>query len=179
MTDVNEITGDDPNIVLDKLNRTLDELIRFKGVLMASLENNNERMDKIDKKLQEVKPDDKTMTFQVEKIEETIESISKDVRSTDNRLQSLAESNAFAIEKLSEFEKNMTEISNWSDEMRKKSAEDSKFTEGMYIELKDHIQDTDGKFRDSEKQIAKIEKQIEGESRLKEAIKKLIAAVME
>ena len=152
---------DNPELVLDKLNKTLDELIRFKSALMATMETANDRMDRIEVKIQEVKP----TQVQIDKVEKEIEKLSNE--------------KGIIERKASEFEKKIEEISKFTKELDKKWSDDNKFMEGTYMEMKDHMKETDEKFRQNAKDLRDIEKEINKATVFKTALQNFIKAVME
>jgi chromosome segregation ATPase len=160
---------DNPELVLEKLNKTLDELLRFKSALMATMETANDRMDKIEVKLQDVKPVDvKAVQIQIEAIEKEIEKLNQEQAKSTKLFKD--------IEKI---ENNMAEISKFTKELDKKMNDDNKFMEGTYIEIKDHIKDTNEKFRENSKEIKKLENEITKVSGFRMALQNFIKAVME
>jgi paraquat-inducible protein B len=165
-----EKEADNPEIILGKINRTLDELLKFKNVLMVSLENTTERMDKIEVKLQDTKPDlnVKATEIQIEKIEKEIEKLNQEQAKATKLLK--------GIEKL---ENNMEEISKFTKELDKKWSDDNKFQEGVYMEIKSHIEETNQTLRENSKEMKKLENEITKVSGFKTAFQNLIKSVME
>lgn len=165
----NREAKESPEAILGKLNRTLDELIKYKGVLIATIENANDRMDNIEKKMAQPKPAEisEELQIQIENMEKAVEGISKG-------FIDYSKESANTAMRLEENEKNMAQISEKASEAIRIAKDDNKFLGGAYQELKSHISDTDAKFRDSGKEIAKVNKEIEGEKRLKTMLKDLI-----
>jgi chromosome segregation ATPase len=159
--------------IIEKLNRTLDELIKYKGVLIATIENANDRMDNIEKKMAQPKPAElsEELQVQIDNLEKAVEGISKGF------IDYSKESSQIEI-RLNESEKNMAQISEKASEAIKLAQDDNKFLGGAYTELKDHIKDTDTKFRDSGKEIAKVNKELGDEKRLKTLLKELAKELM-
>lgn len=170
--------GDNPEPILDKLNKTLDELIKFKGALMATMETANDRMDRIEVKLQDVKPnlDVKTTQVQIDKIEKEIEKFSKDKQTSEGKMLAMVSDQEKNFEIL---ENKMEEISKFTKELDKKQNEDNKFMEGIYVEMKENIKGTQDKLRESSNEITKLDKKFEGEGRIISSLKNLIKAIAE
>lgn len=170
--------GDNPEPILDKLNKTLDELIKFKGALMATMETANDRMDRIEVKLQDVKPnlDVKTTQVQIDKIEKEIEKFSKDKQTSEGKMLAMVNDQEKNFEIL---ENKMEEISKFTKELDKKQNEDNKFMEGIYVEMKENIKGTQDKLRESSNEITKLDKKFEGEGRIISSLKNLIKAIAE
>jgi chromosome segregation ATPase len=170
MVKLDEIIGNEgkePTEFLEKLNRTLDELLKFKGVLIATVDTANERMNAIENKLNQVKPEGipREVTMEIEKTQELLENLVKDFKG-------MTKESAYFSEKLEKSEKNIEEIS-------RNQKEDGKFTEGMYNELKDHMKITDDRFKENSKDFNTIAKEIAGTTKLKNALRGLIASLLE
>jgi chromosome segregation ATPase len=165
-----DLFGGDPTAILEKLNRTLDELVKYKNVLIATIDTANNRMEKIEGRIDKVKPEGipKELTVEIEKTQEAVEKIGKEVKGI-----------AKITEKLEKSEKNMEEISRTTKELEGKLANDSKFMEAMDTELKSHIADTDEKMKDTNKEIGKISREIEGANRFRKAFGELIKSATE
>lgn len=171
MVKIDDIIGKEeekePTEFLGKLNRTLDELLKFKNVLIATVDTANERMNAIENKLIQVKPEGipKEITIEIEKTQELLENLVKDFKG-------MTKESAYFSEKLEKSEKNIEEIS-------RNQKEDGKFTEGMYNELKDHMKITDDRFKESGAEITAIARDIGEANKLKNALRGLIASIME
>jgi chromosome segregation ATPase len=171
MVKIDDIIGKEeekePTEFLGKLNRTLDELLKFKGVLIATVDTANERMNALENKLNEVKPQGipKEITMEIEKTQELLENLVKDFKG-------MTKESALFSEKLEKYGKNIEEIS-------RNQKEDSKFTEGMYNEIKDHMKITDDRFKESGAELAIIAREIAGATKLKNALRGLIVLLME
>jgi predicted nucleic acid-binding Zn-ribbon protein len=150
------------------------------------METANDRMDKIEVKLQDVKPnlDVKATEIQIEKIEKEIEKLSKEKKTAEERAFEMLtekgdEMTNNLIQNLKPLENKMEEISKFTKELDKKWSDDNKFMEGTYLEIKSHIEETDAKFRENSKEIARLDKKIESEGRIISSFKNFIKAVME
>jgi chromosome segregation ATPase len=152
MPRIEEVTGESE--ILEKLNKTMDELITYRNIYTATIDTANERMKKIESKLEE-KETPKEIQVQIEKIEETIERLSVSLN-----------------ELLEGHEKVLSELG-------KERKEDLAYLKGLDNELKSHVITTDDKLKEIEKSVAKAQKETEGVNKFKKAFQNFLKAVME
>jgi len=152
MDKLEQVTGETD--ILEKLNKTMDDLITYKNIYIATIDTANDRMKKIEKKLEE-KETQKEIQVQIEKIEETIERLSVSLN-----------------ELLEGHEKVLSQL-------EKERKEDLAYLKGLDNELKSHVMTTDDKLKDMEKDIAKTKNEAEKANRLKSAFQNLFKAIME
>jgi uncharacterized alpha-E superfamily protein len=161
MDKLEQVTGETD--ILERLNKTMDELLTYKNIYIATIDTANERMGKIEKKLAEVKPEfPKEFQVQIEKVEQTIESISKSQKEMKKDLNELLEGHEKVLSQL-----------------EKQRKEDLAYTKGLDNELKSHIITTDEKLKDVAKEIAKTRTESEKANRLKMAFQNFFKAIME
>lgn len=161
MAKLEEVTGESD--VLERLNKTMDELLTYKNIYIATIDTANERMGKIEKKLAEVKPEfPKEFQVQIEKVEETIEKIANDQKKVKKDINELLEMHEKVLSQL-----------------EKERKEDLAYTKGLDNELKSHIITTDEKLKDVAKEIAKTKTESEKANKLKTAFHNLFKAIME
>lgn len=161
MAELRDVTGETD--ILERLNKTMDELLMYKNIYIATIETANERMGKIEKKLTEVKPEfPKEFQVQVEKIEETIESFSKKLEELEKITNELFEGHENTIKEIIKERKN-----------------DIQYMKGLDNELKSHVITTDDKLKEMDNQLAKTKSESEKANRLKVAFQNLIKAIVE
>lgn len=152
MAKLEEVTGESE--ILEKLNKTMDELITYRNIYTATIDTANERMKKIESKLEE-KETPKEIQVQIEKVEETIERLSVSLN-----------------ELLEGHEKVFSQL-------EKERKDDLAFTKALDNELKSHVITTDDKLKEIEKSVAKTQKETEGANKFKKAFQNFLKAVME
>jgi chromosome segregation ATPase len=161
MDKLEQVTGE-PEI-LEKLNKTLDELLLYKNVYVATIESTNDRMSKIEKKLGEVKPEfPKEFQVQIEKVEQAIENISKSQKEMKKNLNELLEGHEKVLSQL-----------------EKERKDDLAYMKGLDNEVRSLVISTNDKLQDMEKEIAKTKTESEKANRLKAAFQNLFKAIME
>lgn len=152
MARLEEATGEIfPADVLERLNKTMDDLIMYRNIYQSTIETANERMGKIEKRLAEKSE----AQIQIDKLEGIIERLSNDVN-----------------ELLEGHEKILSQL-------EKERKEDLNYIKAMENELKSHIMTTDDSLREVQKDIAKANRELEGANKLKKAFASLIKAIME
>lgn len=152
MARIEQVTGESE--ILERLNKTMDELITYRNIYTATIDTANERMKKIEEKLEKTETP-KEMQVQIEKIEETIETLSKNLN-----------------ELLEGHEKVLSQL-------EKERKEDLAYMKGIDNQLSSHVIETNDKLNDMEKNIGKIQKETEGANKLKKAFQSFLKAVME
>jgi chromosome segregation ATPase len=161
MDKLEQVTGETD--ILERLNKTMDELLTYKNIYIATIDTANERMGKIEKKLAEVKPEfPKEFQVQIEKVEETIEKVSSEQKGLKKDLNELFEMHEKVLIQL-----------------EKEREGDLAYMKGLDNELKSHTITTDEKLKDIEKEIAKTRTESEKANKLKTAFQNFFKIIME
>jgi predicted nucleic acid-binding Zn-ribbon protein len=150
--------------ILEKLNRTMDDLLTYKNIFIATTETLNEKVREIEKKVNDPKEQPKDIQLQIEKIEEAIEKITKDVKKS---------------EKLS---KEVGELFSGHEDVLNEITKERK-TDLMYIQaldkhLKSVQEDVESKVKDAQGIASRLEKRVENTEAFTNALRNFIKAIV-
>jgi len=160
-----EKLSEDNIAFLEKLNRTLEELITYKNIFIATTADLNEKVRSMEKRVAEgIAGMPKDVQIQIEKVETTIERLSKQQES---------------LSKLATETGNLFEgHENILKQIETDRKGDLMYVQGLDRQLHDKEIAIDEKIRDAEKNMAKLEGKIKDTISFQKALKNLIKVVM-